>query len=178
MLFSNVIVVGTIIYRTARFSVDNKYSLSCYDMEFHREPFYWPVRKDITVALYADRMVMWCTEDYSSTTSYRMQQAVDILAKQAKNGILDSIKINLQPCSPWKRQVPLIMEIITTSKMTNLPTEGLILTVSRPHIQDVETKGKWKLDPLGHTIPIFAVLRSRPLLTSSERGTRTQYRVQ
>ena len=39
--------------------------------------------KGIKAALYADDLVMWCSEEYATTATYRMQQAVNELATWA-----------------------------------------------------------------------------------------------
>ena len=35
--------------------------------------------RGVKIALYADDLVMWCTEEYAGTARYRMQQAADVL---------------------------------------------------------------------------------------------------
>ena len=46
---------------------------------------------NIHSALYADDMVLWCSEEYITTTNYRMQQALEVLESGTKKW---SVKVN------------------------------------------------------------------------------------
>ena len=40
--------------------------------------------RDVKAALYADDLVLWCTEEHASTANYRIQQAIDQLTAWIK----------------------------------------------------------------------------------------------
>ena len=80
--------------RKARVTVDGKLSRKfrgspgrsyfTYTLShLHRRPDQ-ETPKGIKAALYADDLVMWCTEEYATTATYRMQYAVNVLATWAK----------------------------------------------------------------------------------------------
>ena len=44
--------------------------------------------KEVKAALYADDLVLWCTEEYATTATYRMQQAANALTSWAEEWIV------------------------------------------------------------------------------------------
>ena len=60
--------------------------------------------KRIKAALYADDLVMWCTEKYSTTAAYRLHMAIDKLAAGQKIGASRSIRrSHLRPFLPKQK---------------------------------------------------------------------------
>ena len=48
--------------------------------------------KGVKAALYADDLVMWCTEDHAATATYRMQMALDKLSAWTDKWCLHILK--------------------------------------------------------------------------------------
>ena len=107
--------------------------------------------KGIKTALYADDLVMWCTEEYATTATYRMQQAVDILTTWAKEW---NVSINKEKSSTTLFTLTKQKAGTITLEDQNLrqDDEPTYLGVTfdkkqtwKPHIQTAETKAKRKL---------------------------------
>ena len=107
--------------------------------------------RGIKAALYADDLVIWCTEEYATTATYRMQQAVNALAAWAKEW---NVSINKEKSSTTlftltqQKAGPIRLDG-TRLKEDDHPTY-LGVTFDRtqtwkPHIQVSEAKGKRKI---------------------------------
>ena len=107
--------------------------------------------KGIKAALYADDLVMWCTEEYATTATFRMQQAANILAAWAEKW---SVSINKDKSSTTlftltKQQTGTITLGDIPLKKDDQPTY-LGVTFDRkqtwkPYLQEGETRARRKL---------------------------------
>jgi hypothetical protein len=57
--------------------------------------------KGIQAALYADDLVLWCSEEYATTATYRMQQVLNKITEWKNNWC---ITINKEKLSPTLHQ--------------------------------------------------------------------------
>ena len=107
--------------------------------------------KHIKAALYADDLVMWCTEEYATTATYRMQQAVNELATWANQW---NVSINKEKSSTTlftltKQQPGIITLGEYPLKEDDQPTYlGVTFDKKqtwKPHLQEAETRARRKL---------------------------------
>ena len=107
--------------------------------------------RGIKAALYADDLVMWCTEEYATTATYRMQTAVTALAAWARKW---NVQINKEKSSTT-------LFTLTQQKAGDITLDDTVLKQDdeptylgvtydkkqtwKPHIQKAETKAKRKL---------------------------------
>ena len=107
--------------------------------------------RGIKAALYADDLVMWCTEEYATTATYRMQQAVNTLAAWAKEW---NVSINKEKSSTTlftltKQKAGQISLDGTRLKEDDQPTYlGVTFDKTqtwKPHIQASEAKAKRRI---------------------------------
>ena len=107
--------------------------------------------KHIKAALYADDLVMWCTEEYATTATYRMQQAVNELATWANQW---NVSINKEKSSTTlftltKQQPGTITLGEYPLKEDDQPTYlGVTFDKKqtwKPHLQEAETRARRKL---------------------------------
>ena len=105
----------------------------------------------IKTALYADDLVMWCTEEYATTATYRMQQAVNALASWSGKW---NVSINKEKSSTTlftltHQTAGSIVLGDTILKQDNQPTYlGVTFDPKqtwKPHMLNAETKAKRKL---------------------------------
>ena len=107
--------------------------------------------RGIKAALYADDLVIWCVEEYATTATYRMQQAVNALATWAKewNVSINKEKSSTTLFTMTKQKAGPINLDGTRLKEDDHPTY-LGVTFDRtqtwkPHIQAAEAKAKRKI---------------------------------
>ena len=129
--------------------------------------------RGIKAALYADDLVIWCTEEYATTATYRMQTAVTALEAWSKKW---NVQINKDKSSTT-------LFTLTQQKAGDITLDGTVLKQDdeptylgvtydkkqtwKPHIQKAATKAKRKL----------AILRKLAGSTwgANERTLRTVY---
>ena len=107
--------------------------------------------RGVKIVLYADDLVMWCTEEYAGTARYRMQQAADVLTAWTEEW---NVSINKEKSSTTlftltQQKVEPIVLGGTRLKQDDEPNYLGITFDKRqtwkPHLQAAETKSKRKL---------------------------------
>lgn len=108
--------------------------------------------KGVKTALYADDLVMWCTEEHTTTATYRLQMALDKLAAWAADW---HVKINEEKSSTTlftlsPKQKPGTVKLENTTLKNEDDPTYLGVTFDkrqtwRPHIQKAEAKARRKL---------------------------------
>ena len=107
--------------------------------------------KGIKAALYADDLVMWCAEEYATTATYRMQEAVNVLAAWAKrwNVSINKDKSSTTLFTLTKQQPGKIKLGDYPLKEDDEPTYLGVTFDKRqtwkPHLQEAETRARRKL---------------------------------
>ena len=107
--------------------------------------------KGIKAALYADDLVMWCAEEYATTATYRMQEAVNVLAAWAKrwNVSINKDKSSTTLFTLTKQQAGKIKLGDYPLKEDDEPTYLGVTFDKRqtwkPHLQEAETRARRKL---------------------------------
>ena len=105
----------------------------------------------IKAALYADDLVMWCAEEYATTATYRMQEAVNVLAAWAKrwNVSINKDKSSTTLFTLTKQQPGKIKLGDYPLKEDDEPTYLGVTFDKRqtwkPHLQEAETRARRKL---------------------------------
>jgi ribonuclease HI len=108
--------------------------------------------KGVKAALYADDLVLWCTEEYSTTATYRLQLAINKLAAWADDWC---VKINQEKSTTTlftmsPKQKPGIVKLGNTPLRNDDEPTYLGVTFDKrltwkPHIQKAENKARRKL---------------------------------
>ncbi|KAK7087559.1 hypothetical protein V1264_021593 [Littorina saxatilis] len=108
--------------------------------------------KGVKAALYADDLVMWCTEEHSTTATYRLQLAADKLAAWADDWC---VKINLEKSTTTlftlsPKQKPGVIKLGDTPLRNDDEPTYLGVTFDKrltwkPQIQKAENKARRKL---------------------------------
>jgi ribonuclease HI len=109
--------------------------------------------KGVHAALYADDLVLWCSEEYASTATYRMQVALNNVVKWANLWCVsinkEKSKATLFTLSTKEQAGKLMMgetQLTIEDKQTYLGVTFDKRLTWKPHIENAEEKGRHKLN--------------------------------